>query len=110
LVQSITTVFDVARHDGSYDWTLTGLFEREITQACPLATTSKIVLHLPQTTNYLNQYTLSPPPAKGTHFIGSEDDKQEIAVYDLSGVSAESSPFKLSMQWENARPKSGTQS
>lgn len=107
MVQSITTVFDVARHDGSYDWTLIGLFEREITQACPLATTSKIVLHLPQTTNYLNQYTLSPPPAKGTHFIGSEDDKQEIAVYDLSGVSAKSSPFELSMQWENARPKSG---
>lgn len=112
LVQSITTVFDVARHDGSYDWTMAGLFEREITQACPLATTSKVVLHLPQTTEYRNQYQLVPFPPQGTYSIGStQDNIQEIAVYDLKTVletHPASTPFQISLRWENSRPKSGT--
>ncbi|KAG0048704.1 hypothetical protein BGZ83_006392 [Gryganskiella cystojenkinii] len=106
LIQSITTVFDVARHDGSHDWTMAGLFDREIAQTCPLASTSKVILHLPQTTHYQNQYKLSPAPPQGTHFIGSEENKQEIAVYDISTVTPTTSPFQLSLQWENSRPKS----
>ncbi|KAG0264452.1 hypothetical protein BG011_006811 [Mortierella polycephala] len=110
LVQSVTTVFDVARHDGSYDWTMTGLFEREITQACPLATTSKVVLHLPQTTEYRNQYQLVPFPPQGAYSIGStQDNIQEIAVYDLKTdleTHPASTPFQISLRWENSRPKS----
>ncbi|KAF9186504.1 hypothetical protein BGZ50_002436 [Haplosporangium sp. Z 11] len=110
LVQSITTVFDVARHDGSYDWTMAGLFEREISQACPLATTSKVVLHLPQTTEYRNQYQLVPFPPQGPYSIGStQDNIQEIAVYDLKTVletQPASTPFRISLRWENSRPKS----
>ncbi|KAF8939595.1 hypothetical protein BGZ58_009201 [Dissophora ornata] len=108
LTQTITTVFDVARRDGSYDWTLSGLFEREITQACPLASTSKVVMHLPQTTEYLNQYELIPQPAQGTYTVGSEDGRQEVAVYDLKAThgNESSTPFQLSLRWENSRPKS----
>ncbi|KAG0198227.1 hypothetical protein BGX28_008325 [Mortierella sp. GBA30] len=110
LVQTITTVFDVARKDGSYDWSLSGLFEREITQACPLATSSKVVLQLPQTTEFAHQYELVPYPPEGTQTVGStEDNRQEIAVYDLKTILAENNnhtPFQLSMNWENSRPKS----
>ncbi|KAF9363846.1 hypothetical protein BGX34_003179 [Mortierella sp. NVP85] len=107
LIQTITTVFDVARNDGSYDWTLSSLFEREITQACPLASTSSVVLHLPQTTQYLHQYELVPLPEQGTRAIGSEDNFQEIAVYDLKkSHGSPSSPFQLSFRWEGSRPKS----
>ncbi|KAF9900966.1 hypothetical protein BX616_002432 [Lobosporangium transversale] len=111
LVQTITTVFDVARQDGSYDWSLSSLFEREITQACPLASTSNIIVHLPQTTQFDKQYELTPMLPEGRYTIGSDENKQEIAVYDLkkaySGdTSSSSEPFKLSMQWESSRPKS----
>lgn len=111
MTQTITTVFDVARNDGSYDWTLSSLFEREITQACPLASTSSLVLHLPQTTQYLHQYELVPLPEQGTKAVGSEDNFQEIAVYDLKkSHGSPSSPFQLSFRWENSRPKSGKSS
>ncbi|KAF9356591.1 hypothetical protein BGX26_005050 [Mortierella sp. AD094] len=103
--QTITAVFDVARRDGSHDWSLSGLFEREITQACPLASTSDLIVHLPQTTEHPNQYELSPLPAQGIHTTGSGDDKQEIAVYDLKKVLG-GEPFQLSLRWENSRPKS----
>ncbi|KAG0220511.1 hypothetical protein BGX31_010930 [Mortierella sp. GBA43] len=110
LVQTITTVFDVARNDGSYDWTLTGLFEREITLACPLASTSNVVLHLPQTTQFPNQYEFVPMPEQSIQTIGSKDNLQEIAVYNLKtlhgGSQQASSPFQLSFRWENSRPKS----
>ncbi|KAF9427676.1 hypothetical protein BGZ94_004419 [Podila epigama] len=107
LVQTITTVFDVARHDGSYDWSISGLFEREIQQACPLATTSKVILQLPQTIQ-LYQYDLDPLPPQGTYFEGTEDDKVEIAVYDLTQLGKENntSPFQLSMNWRHSRPLS----
>ncbi|KAG0363689.1 GPI transamidase component PIG-T [Gamsiella multidivaricata] len=108
LTQTITTVFDVARQNGSYDWSLSGLFEREITQACPLASTSSVVMHLPQTTQYPSQFELTPYPAQGTYTIGSGENVQEIAAYDLKKVLEDeaSAPFQLSLRWENSRPKS----
>ncbi|KAF8976434.1 hypothetical protein BGZ46_008271 [Entomortierella lignicola] len=105
LIQTITAVFDVARQDGSYDWSLSGLFEREITQACPLASTSNLIVHMPQTTEYPNQYELSPLPAQGIHTIGSGDNKQDIAIYDLKRELA-GEPFQISLRWEDSRPKS----
>ncbi|KAF9958427.1 hypothetical protein BGZ70_009197 [Mortierella alpina] len=110
LVQTITTVFDVARKDGSFNWSISELFERDITQACPLATTSKVILHLPQTTQFAHQYELVPFPPQGIQTVGSTaETRQEIAVYDLkalfSGTRADS-PFQLSMHWRDSRPKS----
>lgn len=111
LVQTITTVFDVARKDGSFNWSISELFERDITQACPLAATSKVILHLPQTTQFAHQYELVPFPPQGILTVGStEESRQEIAVYDLKTLLVESrsgSPFQLSMQWQDSRPKSG---
>ncbi|KAF9117601.1 hypothetical protein BGW39_002025 [Mortierella sp. 14UC] len=107
LVQTITAVFDVARHDGSFDWSISGLFEREITQSCPLASTSKVIVSLPQTTEIENQYSLVPQPSQGIHTEGSGDKKQEIAVYDLKKVLEETTPFQLSLHWQGSRPQSG---
>ncbi|KAG0320486.1 hypothetical protein BGZ99_004483 [Dissophora globulifera] len=108
LTQTISTVFDVARQDGSYDWSLSGLFEREITQACPLASTSNVIVHLPQTTPDSNQYQLGPYPPHKTYTTGAADNAQEIAVYDLRKTysNESSTPFQLSLNWENSRPKS----
>ncbi|KAF9420592.1 hypothetical protein BGZ76_004071 [Entomortierella beljakovae] len=108
LVQTITAVFDVARQDGSYDWSLSGLFEREITQACPLASTSNVILQLPQTTEIPNQYELSPLPTQGIQTVGSGNDKRQIAVYDLKSSLKDKSgsPFQLSLKWDGSRPKS----
>ncbi len=101
-------MFDVARHDGSFNWSLSGLFEREITQSCPLASTSKVIVNLPQTADIENQYSLVPHPPQGIHSEGSGDKKQEIAVYDLQKVLPETtSPFQLALHWEGSRPKSG---
>ncbi|KAG0070405.1 hypothetical protein BGZ89_000742 [Linnemannia elongata] len=106
LIQTITAVFDVARHDGSFDWSLSGLFEREITQSCPLASTSKVIVNLPQTADVENQYSLVPHPPQGIHSEGSRDKKQEIAVYDLQKVlPGTTSPFQLALHWEGSRPK-----
>jgi phosphatidylinositol glycan class T len=109
LVQTITAVFDVARNDHSFDWSLSGLFEREITQSCPLASTSKVIVNLPQTTEIENQYSLTPHPVPGAiQTEGSGDNKQEIAVYDLKKIFAETTtPFQLSLHWDGSRPKSG---
>lgn len=102
-------MFDVARHDGSFDWSLSGLFDREITQSCPLASTSKVIVTLPQTADIENQYSLVPHPPQGIHSDGSGDKKQETAVYDLRKVLLETtSPFQLALRWEGSRPKSGT--
>ncbi|KAF9095897.1 hypothetical protein BGX29_008837 [Mortierella sp. GBA35] len=107
LVQTITAVFDVARHDRSFDWSISGLFEREIAQSCPLASTSKVIVNLPQTTEIENQYSLTPLPPQGTHVERSGDRKQEIAVYDLKKILTETStPFQLSFHWDGSRPKS----
>lgn len=102
-------MFDVARHDRSFDWSLSGLFEREITQNCPLASTSKVIVNLPQTTEIENQYSLIPHPIPGTiQTEGSGDNKQENAVYDLKKIFAEATtPFQLSLHWDGSRPKSG---
>jgi phosphatidylinositol glycan class T len=107
LVQTITAVFDVARHNGSFNWSISGLFEREITQSCPLASTSKIIVSLPQTNNVENQYSLAPHPPQGIHAEGSGDKKQEVAVYDLKKVLTEQTPFQLSLHWQGSRPQSG---
>ncbi|KAF9984000.1 hypothetical protein BGZ75_004425 [Mortierella antarctica] len=110
LVQTISTVFDMARKDGSFNWSISELFERDITQACPLATTSKVILHLPQTTQFAHQYELVPFPPQGILTVGStEESRQEIAVYDLKTLLSQTqsdSPFQLSMQWQDSRPKS----
>ncbi|KAG0278494.1 hypothetical protein BGZ95_003862 [Linnemannia exigua] len=106
LVQTITAVFDVARHDGSFDWSISGLFEREITQSCPLASTSKVIVNLPQTTQIENQYSLVPHPPQGIHAEGSGDKRQEIAVYDLKKILANTTSFQLSLQWKGSRPQS----
>lgn len=95
-------MFDVARHDGSFDWSISGLFEREIEQACPLATTSKVILQLPQMLEPY-QYDFNPKPQQGTHFEGSEDNKIEIAVYDLIQSTKENGPFQLAMTWRDVK-------
>ncbi|KAG0337612.1 hypothetical protein BG004_007572 [Podila humilis] len=108
LVQTITTVFDVARHDGSHDWSISGLFEREINQACPLASTSKVVVQLPQLLEP-NQYDLTPPPPQGTYFEGTDQDKVELAVYDLFALlskdASDSTAFQLAMTWRHSKPR-----
>ncbi|KAF9921164.1 hypothetical protein FBU30_008850 [Linnemannia zychae] len=106
LVQTITAVFDVARRDGSFDWSISALFEREITQSCPLATTSKIILNLPQTTEIENQYTLTPLPPQGVKVEASGDMKQEVAIYDLKSILTGATPFQLSLHWQGSRPQS----
>ncbi|KAF9905345.1 hypothetical protein EC991_001710 [Linnemannia zychae] len=106
LVQTITAVFDVARHDGSFNWSISGLFEREITQSCPLASTSKVVVSLPQTIEIENQYSLVPHPLQGIHTEGFGDKKQDVAVYDLKKILVETNPFELSLHWQNSRPQS----
>ncbi|KAF9585323.1 hypothetical protein BGW38_002888 [Lunasporangiospora selenospora] len=107
LVQSITTVFDAVRNDGSYDWSMSGLFEREIRDTCPLATSSKVVLHLPQTTEYQAQYELVPYPPNDVLSYGSDENKELIAVYDLKSpeVLSPPEPFQISFKWDNTRPK-----
>ncbi|KAG0040630.1 hypothetical protein BGZ82_000588 [Podila clonocystis] len=102
LVQTITAVFDVARHDGSFDWSISGLFERDIEQACPLATTSKVILQLPHMLEPY-QYDIKPKPPQGTYFEGTEDNKVEIAVYDLIQHMNDTSPFELAMTWRDAK-------
>ncbi|KAG0100600.1 hypothetical protein BGZ93_010193 [Podila epicladia] len=94
-------LFD-SRHDGSFDWSISGLFERDIEHACPLATTSKVILQLPHMLEPY-QYDFNPKPPQGTHFEGTEDNKVEIAVYDLYQSTKESSPFQLAMTWRDAK-------
>ncbi|KAG0221573.1 hypothetical protein BGW41_006680, partial [Actinomortierella wolfii] len=110
LVQSISTVIDVVRSTGSSDWTMDILFERTITQACPLASSSNVVVitSLPNGKSAKDAYELIPAPGKYS-VKDIKEDKHRVSVYNLLErytANPNIGPFELAMRWTNKTDKS----
>ncbi|KAF9973673.1 hypothetical protein BGZ73_003040 [Actinomortierella ambigua] len=100
-VQSISTVIDVARETGNSNWTLNTLFERQITEACPLASSSNIVVILPGGKSAEGTYELNPAPGK--HSVKEiKEDNHRVAVYNLLErytLQPNAGTFELFLNW-----------
>ncbi|KAG0222995.1 hypothetical protein BGW42_006175 [Actinomortierella wolfii] len=110
LVQSISTVIDVVRSTGSSDWTMDILFERQITQACPLASSSNVVVitSLPNGKSAEDAYELIPAPGKYS-VKDIKEDNHRVSVYNLLErytANPNIGSFELSMRWTNKTDKS----
>ncbi|KZO90508.1 Gpi16 subunit, GPI transamidase component, partial [Calocera viscosa TUFC12733] len=97
LEMQVGAVFDPVRVSGgkrAADWSLTSLFDRPITRACPAAASSTLNVLLPPSSEQ-SIHELLPPPAQ----MLTRDGKFE-AVYDLAQVGEE---LDVAMRWLEER-------
>ncbi|SAL98582.1 hypothetical protein [Absidia glauca] len=62
LKQTVTSVMDPVRETSRRDWSLSSIFDRKVTGACPMALSSQINIRTDQSSGY----QLQPPPTSDT--------------------------------------------
>lgn len=75
LKQTITSVFNAGNYNQKHGWSLKSLFNKDLASACPLASSSKIIVDL----NNMNESSLSPEPDS----IEVKQNSKKYAVYNL---------------------------
>ncbi|CAG8608907.1 11257_t:CDS:2, partial [Scutellospora calospora] len=94
IIQTVSTVIDPVRNSGKRDWSLSKVFGRQLSQACPLAEKSDLKIILPEDGDYeIIPYADDIKRNKDDTNSGTE---KKIAIYDLKKIEPNT---ELSMKW-----------
>ncbi|RHZ69509.1 hypothetical protein Glove_283g126 [Diversispora epigaea] len=99
ILQTVSTVVDPVRVSGKRDWSLSQVFGRQLSNACPLAEESNLEIILPENGDYKINPEANPDNnnivTRRTPDVSGNNEK--IAVYDLKKAQLVNSD--LSMTW-----------
>ncbi|NXK23287.1 PIGT transamidase, partial [Arenaria interpres] len=105
LRQTLTVVFDTfSSGQGKKDWSLFKMFSRTLTDACPLASQSKVYVDISPKNKEKELLEVTPPPAT-VHEAIVQGDKRTYAVYDLLSPSLFNTSRSLNVQLKWKRPQ-----
>ncbi|KAI8079832.1 phosphatidylinositol glycan anchor biosynthesis, class T precursor [Halteromyces radiatus] len=93
LKQTVTSVMDPVRETSRRDWSLSSIFDRQVSGSCPMAKTSQVKVI---TKEAASSYQLQPPPIN-TITIESTPPSF-LALYDLHQVSS-NEELNIRMTW-----------
>ncbi|NXK88588.1 PIGT transamidase, partial [Formicarius rufipectus] len=109
LRQTLTVVFDVfSSSQGKKDWSLFKMFSRTLTDACPLASQSKVYVDISPKTKEKELLEVTPPPTS-LHEAVVQGDKKTYAVYDLLSPSLFNTSRSLNVQLKWKRPQDSSE-
>ncbi|CAO3633813.1 unnamed protein product [Cunninghamella echinulata] len=92
LKQTVTSVMDPVRETSRRDWSLASIFDKQLIGACPMATSSQVVVHQ----SHLDKYNLPQINPMPTF------TNESLVIFDLHKVENHQ-PLDISMRWnENA--------
>ncbi|NXJ67041.1 PIGT transamidase, partial [Rostratula benghalensis] len=86
------------------DWSLFKMFSRTLTDACPLASQSKVYVDISPKNKEKELLEVTPPPASVQEAI-VQGDKRTYAVYDLLSPSLFNTSRSLNVQLKWKRPQ-----
>ncbi|XP_068556418.1 GPI transamidase component PIG-T [Anas acuta] len=105
LRQTLTVVFDsFTSGQGKKDWSLFKMFSRTLTDACPLASESKVYVDISPKNKEKELLEVTPTPTS-LHEAVVQGDKRTYAVYDLLSPSLFNSSRSLNVQLKWKRPQ-----
>ncbi|XP_074964817.1 GPI-anchor transamidase component PIGT isoform X2 [Phalacrocorax aristotelis] len=105
LRQTLTVVFDTfSSGQGKKDWSLFKMFSRTLTDACPLASQSKVYVDISPKNKEKELLEVTPPPAS-VHEAIVQGDRRTYAVYDLLSPSLFNTSRSLNVQLKWKRPQ-----
>ncbi|KFP59508.1 GPI transamidase component PIG-T, partial [Cariama cristata] len=105
LRQTLTVVFDTfSSGQGKKDWSLFKMFSRTLTDACPLASQSKVYVDISPKNKEKELLEVTPPPVS-VHEAVVQGDKRTYAVYDLLSPSLFNTSRSLNVQLKWKRPQ-----
>ncbi|NWT00369.1 PIGT transamidase, partial [Mionectes macconnelli] len=109
LRQTLTVVFDVfSSGQGKKDWSLFKMFSRTLTDACPLASQSKVYVDISPKNKEKELLEVTPPPTS-VHEAVVQGDKKTYAVYDLLSPSLFNTSRSLNVQLKWKRPQDSSE-
>uniref|UniRef100_A0A670KEX8 Phosphatidylinositol glycan anchor biosynthesis class T n=1 Tax=Podarcis muralis TaxID=64176 RepID=A0A670KEX8_PODMU len=107
LRQTLTVVFDsFASGHGKKDWSLFKIFSRTLTEACPLASQSKVYVDISSKGQEKELLEVSPAPLS-VHEASVQGDRRTYAVYDLLNPGLFNGSRSLNVQLKWKRPQDG---
>ncbi|KAJ6661110.1 hypothetical protein lerEdw1_016911 [Lerista edwardsae] len=105
LRQTLTVVFDsFASGHGKKDWSLFKIFSRTLTEACPLASQSKVYVDISSKGQEKELLEVSPAPLS-VHEASVQGDRRTYAVYDLLNPALFNASRSLNVQLKWKRPQ-----
>ncbi|NXJ85085.1 PIGT transamidase, partial [Trogon melanurus] len=109
LRQTLTVVFDTfSSGQGKKDWSLFRMFSRTLTDACPLASQSKVYVDISPKNKEKDLLEVTPPPTS-IHEAIVQGDKRTYAVYDLLSPSLFNTSRSLNVQLKWKRPQDSSE-
>ncbi|NXQ96661.1 PIGT transamidase, partial [Sagittarius serpentarius] len=109
LRQTLTVVFDTfSSGQGKKDWSLFKMFSRTLTDACPLASQSKVYVDISPKNKEKELLEVTPPPTS-VHEAIVQGDKRTYAVYDLLSPSLFNTSRSLNVQLKWKRPQDSSE-
>ncbi|NXU78353.1 PIGT transamidase, partial [Oreotrochilus melanogaster] len=109
LRQTLTVVFDTfSSGQGKKDWSLFKMFSRTLTDACPLASQSKVYVDISPKNKEKELLEVTPPSAS-VHEAIVQGDKRTYAVYDLLSPSLFNTSRSLNVQLKWKRPQDSSE-
>ncbi|NXE06788.1 PIGT transamidase, partial [Lophotis ruficrista] len=109
LRQTLTVVFDsFSSGQGKKDWSLFRMFSRTLTDACPLASQSKVYVDI-SPKNKENELLEVTPAPTSVHEAIVQGDKRTYAVYDLLSPSLFNTSRSLNVQLKWMRPQDSSE-
>ncbi|XP_061487439.1 GPI transamidase component PIG-T isoform X1 [Rhineura floridana] len=107
LRQTLTVVFDTfASGHGKKDWSLFKIFSRTLTEACPLASQSKVYVDISSKGQEKELLEVSPAPLS-VHEASVQGDRRSYAVYDLLNPALFNGSRSLNVLLKWKRPQDG---
>ncbi|NXD65485.1 PIGT transamidase, partial [Eolophus roseicapillus] len=92
----------------SADWSLFKMFSRTLTDACPLASQSKVYVDVSPKNKEKELLEVTPPPTSVYEAI-VQGDKRTYAVYDLLSPSLFNTSRSLNVQFKWMRPEDSSE-
>ncbi|KAM4650125.1 GPI transamidase component PIG-T [Amazona ochrocephala] len=109
LRQTLTVVFDTfSSGQGKKDWSLFKMFSRTLTDACPLASQSKVYVDISPKNKEKELLEVTPPPTS-VYEATVQGDKRTYAVYDLLSPSLFNTSRSLNVQFKWKRPEDSSE-
>ncbi|NXL88362.1 PIGT transamidase, partial [Alectura lathami] len=109
LRQTLTVVFDsFTTGQGKKDWSLFKMFSRTLTDACPLASESKVYVDISPKNKEKELLEVTPTPTSVQEAI-VQGDKRSYAVYDLLSPLLFNTSRSLNVQLKWKRPEDSSE-
>ncbi|XP_046758899.1 GPI transamidase component PIG-T isoform X1 [Gallus gallus] len=109
LRQTLTVVFDsFTSGQGKKDWSLFKMFSRTLTDACPLASESKVYVDISPKNKEKQLLEVTPTPTS-VHEAIVQGDKTTYAVYDLLSPVLFNTSRSLNVQLKWKRPEDSSE-